>query len=417
LSFQLVHDMDLPWPSSNAALLTSLPSDGVAPALGPLATRLHTVAGALNAFVEFLPAAPLDLGAFDELRFWVNATRAARGSAAAPFYLEFSYVDAGDLPGELHRWFVPVNAPGRWELRRIGIENDRRTAINRLRFTCLTGVPFACRLDHLLAVREEMLPDLEVALASHLGANLGLPGTTAVALSQNGNPGDVQVVIPPTPGFAAGNRIRIEGGGSLAEEHSVSVVTPGVNTTLAFGGGETLLSPFPSGVATVTLLVPVIVESPPAPASPPTPAVLVTPLDAREDLDRTGYALQRDSFRARGALTVCSMRPAARACSADYQITILASERPQQRVIHDRLLDRISAARALWVLGTAFPVWILPPPALLDRATGQGAPMYVRIGTRRETAPRREGVFVVRAEVAAARKDAPLDQEGIVLNL
>jgi hypothetical protein len=57
------------------------------------------------------------------------------------------------------------------------------------------------------------------------------------------------------------------------------------------------------------------------------------------------------------------------------------------------------------------------PPALLERQLGLLAPIYARIGTRRETAPRRERPFVTRAEVGAGRIDAPLDREGIVLDL
>jgi hypothetical protein len=368
-------------------------------------------------FVEFLPLAPLDLGAFDELRFWIRSDVAADGSPAAPFYLEFSYVDAGDLPGDEHRWFVPVNGRLTWEQRRIGIESDRRTAITRFRFTCVTATRFECRIDDLRAVHEEMLADLETALVGLLEAPVDLPGLTNVPLAVTGNLGDGQVVLPPTAGFAMGNRIRVQGGAPPDPPHSVAGVATGVNTTLTFPAGEALQNTFPLPLGNVSLLVPVLVEAPPVPTVSPSPAVVLTLVDVREDLDRTGYGIQRDSFRPRGPLTVCSTRPAARAYIVDYQVTTVAPERSQQRFVQDRLLDRLSIDRPLWINGAPAPVWILPPPALLERQLALLAPIYARIGTRRETAPRRERPFVTRAEVGAARIDAPLDREGIVLDL
>jgi len=416
MSQQVVHDMNTAWTSSNpAALAVTLDPDSFI--AGPASNRLDSPAGSLGVFIEFPPLVPLDLGAFDELRFWIRSDVPADGSRAVPFYLEFSYVDAGDLPGEEHRWFVPVNGSLSWEQRRIGIESDRRTAITRFRFTCLTGTRFACRLDDLRAVHEEMLPDLEATLVGLLEAQLDLPGVTNVPLAVTGTLGDPQVVLPPTPGFAIGNRIRVQGGAPPDPPHAVAAVAGGPNTTLTFPAGDTLQNTFPLPAGNVTVLVPVLVEAPPTPMVSPTPAVVLTLLDAREDLDRTGYGIQRDSFRPRGSRTVCSTRPAARAYVVDYQVTTVAPERSQQRFVQDRLLERLSIDRPVWINGAPAPVWILAPPALLERQLGELAPIYVRIGTRRETAPRRERPFVTRAEVGAGRIDAPLDREGIVLDL
>jgi hypothetical protein len=145
--------------------------------------------------------------------------------------------------------------------------------------------------------------------------------------------------------------------------------------------------------------------------------LVLTPLDAREDLDRTGYVTQRDSFRLRGALTVCSVRPAARAYGVDYQIVARARTRTQQMFIQTALLQRLSIDVALRINGVPSPVAILPPPPVEDREVGLLAPIYLRIGTRMETAPRVEQPWVRRAEARSAPKDAPLDQEGIVIQL
>src|SRR5262249_37301157 len=147
----------------------------------------------------------LNLSSFEELRFWIRGDRPADGSAARPFYLEFSYFDTNDAPGEEHRWFVPLNQPGLWEQRRIGIHADRRSAITRLRFRCLTDSLFRCHVDELLAVHEEMLPDLEQALVRQLDRQVTLPGLTAIALSQPAAPGDAQIILTHTPDFDVGN--------------------------------------------------------------------------------------------------------------------------------------------------------------------------------------------------------------------
>ena len=45
------------------------------------------------------------------------------------------------------------------------------------------------------------------------------------------------------------------------------------------------------------------------------------------------------------------------------------------------------------------------------------APVYVRIGTRMQVAPRRGEVWVRRAQVEAGPVGAPQDREGIVVEL
>jgi len=414
----LVHGMDTAWTSSSPAHLQV--SQQIQPIFGEaIASNQLVVSSAANEFAEFVPISPINLSSFAELRFWTFANRSAQGSTAEPFYLEFSYIDANDALGEEHRWFISINQPNTWNQTRIGIESDRRSAINRLRFRVLTDFAFSLRIAQLLAVREEMLVDVEDALIQRLNQRVELPGLTNLPLSQSASPGSLQIVVPLTPQLGVGNQIRLHGGSTGDEIHEVTQVqnNPGAGTTtLHFDSGDGVLGSLVAGTATVSVIVPVILENPPTTLPSVSPAIILTPRDAREDLERTGYATQRDSFRQRGNLTVCSVRSSARAYTVDYQITAVAPEPAQQRLIHTYLLQQLSMDRGLPINGAFSPVSLLPQPSTQDdRRLGLLAPLYVRIGTRMETAVRQEVPWVKRTNVEAARIDAPADREGIVL--
>jgi hypothetical protein len=419
MSSTVVHAFDVGWVSSAPALQVSVDTDAFVGA-GPASNRLDAPAGAAGATASVTPGAPLDLSGFDELRFWIRSTRTADGSQQAPFLLELSFTDANDSVGETHAWFVPVNRRDVWEQRRIGIASERRSAVDGIRFRCLTGLPFACNVDELLAVQEEMLADVERELVATLESGVRIPGLADVPLQNAAGPGDQTVVLPLTHGFAAGNRVLVEGGSAGPEVHGVTQVDDdaGVGTTtLHFGGADAVAGTLPTGSAHVSLLSPVLVEAPPAPTPAVAPAIVATPLGAIEDQRRSGKYLQRDSFRLRGAQTVCSVRPSARAYVCDYQLTAVAPSRVQQAFLYEQILHRLSLDAGLRVNGSFAPVSLLEPPHLRHRTTGQDGPVYVRIGTRLEVAPRREQVWVEHVDVAAARIDAPLDLEGIVLEL
>jgi len=407
--------MDAPWASSSAALSVTVEPIG-ATGPGP-SNRMSAPLGAVGATATFTPAAPLDLSAFDELRFWVNADRPADGTAGAPFWLELSYRDAGDLPGEEHRWFVSVNAEGAWEQRRIGIRADRRTAVDRFRFTALDDRPFSISVDELLAVDERMLQDLEAALVAHVEDPLSAPGLTDVALTATANPGAATISVPAAVPFAAGNRILLTGGVGADETHDVTLVTAaGAANDLQLSA--TVGGTFNAGVGLVTVLVPVVVEAPPTPTPHPAPAVVITPLGLTEDPERARYHQQRDSFRPRAALVACSVRPAPRAYLADYQVAVVAQDRAQQAAIVDEFQTRLSTDVPLRVNGASWPVWILPAVPLLNREFGTLAPsIYLRVGARAEIAPRVEIPWVQRVHVGAGRPDTPADTEAIVIQL
>jgi hypothetical protein len=333
MSSAIVHALDTAWVASAAALQITVDTETFV-GEGPASNRLDAPDGAAGATATATPAAPIDLSGFDELRFWIRSSRPANGSQDAPFFLEFSFSDANDAPGAPHTWLVPVNRADTWEQRRLGVESELRSAVNQLRFRCLTNDAFTCNVDELLAVHEEMLVDVEGALAEALGA-----------------------------------------------------------------------------------VAPVVVEAPPAPTAANAPAIVATPLGAIEDQARSGQYLQRDSFRVRGAQIVCSVRPSARAYACDYELTALGTDRTQQASIYEGILRQMTLDTGLRVNGSYAPVSLLDPPQLRRRTTGQAGPVYVRIGTRLEVAPRSEQVWVQQLEVGSARIDAPLDFEQIVLEL
>jgi hypothetical protein len=415
MSHLLVHDMDGAWTSTGAALAVSLDITG-APGIGGASNRF-VGSGAASATAT-LAAGGLDLSGFDELRFWILGDRPADGSANAPFYLELFYIDQSD-PTKEFRWYVPVNEGGRWEQRFIGLGANPRASVTTIGFRALPPVPFSCSIDELLAVREEMMSDAEAALIRELERDIVLSGLTAVPTTGTPAVGDTQVVIAHTPALAAGSRIAITGGSLGVERFDASVVTHDAGagtTTVDFAPGQAVAGVF-GAPGLLSVIVPAVVETSLQPTPAPMPSVVVTILDAREALDRTVYFDQRDSFRAVGAMTTCSVRPAPRAYTLEYQLTVTSSVREQQLFIHDLLLRRFSGVTGLRINGSVAPVWTLVPPPQFVRRLGELAPIYLRIGTHAQIAPRQEQTWVRHAEVRAAPFDARSDWERVEVNL
>lgn len=151
---------------------------------GLSACLLSATAAATDHRVERALPAPEDLEEMDELRLWVRGSRAATGGAAAPFSLEVRLASAAmgfdDADNAWHR-FLPVARPGTWEMVRLSLRDlhpDVRAAMNAMRITCVhTGPGFECALGGILAVREELLGDVEAALVERLDGALTLDGS------------------------------------------------------------------------------------------------------------------------------------------------------------------------------------------------------------------------------------------------
>lgn len=402
MSSLVLHMMGTGWTTSDPARLQVAVDPAQTTVPDAASTRLAATAAPGGARAELTLPAARDLGAYEELRFWVRGDRPADGSPARPFYLEVSYADDADAPGEEHRWYVPVTRAQRWEQRRIGIEGERRGAVRRLRFSALRG-PFRCHLQELLAVRDELVRDAESALADTLsGVPAGGPRTPVAAPAA---PGDAQIVITHAPAFTAGNRILVTGGSAGAEVHDVASAShqPTTNTTtLGLSGPDRVRGTLAAGSAVVAVYAPVVADDPAAVQ----PAIVATLLDAREDPQRSQQATQRDSFRARSGRLVWSSRPGARAFALDYRLVPEAGDHALRIAVHQHLLERLARLDALRVNGALCPVQIVPAPAGAAQAA-----VYLRIGTRLEVAPRTEQPPVERLRVAAAPQDAPDELE------
>ena len=411
MSHVVVHDMDTAWTASGAALAITVEAIS-APGIGGASNRFVGTGAAADTATRALPN--LDLSTFDELRFWMSADRAADGSAATPYFLEIFYTDA-TLPGTEFRWFVPVNRENEWEQHAIGLGANPRGQVDSIGFRALTPTAFSCLVDELLAVREEMMLDAESALTTELERAVALPGLSGIATTGVPAAGDAQVVIALTPGFSAGNRIRLAGGSLGDELFDVGTVTDDAiagTTTLGFAAGATVAGAF-GGPGVVSLLVPAVPETSAQPTSVPTPSVVVTLIDAREALDRTVYFDQRDSFRSTGAITVCSVRPAPRAYLLDYQLTIAGTIRRQQLVVHDLVLQRLSNVTGLRINGDIAPVWMLAPPPQFVRRLGELSPVYLRIGTHMQIAPRVELTPVRHGGIWAGTYDQRIERTNL----
>jgi hypothetical protein len=425
----MVSDFEHEWSSSNPTLLESSLSESRIQ--GAASLQLTARAGAAGVAASFNPATPLDLNAYDELRLWTYASRAAHGTPRAPFLLELSYLDAADVPGEEHRWLIPVNRRRTWEQHRFGVAGDRRGQISSFSLRCLTNEPFQIRLDELLAVDEEPLSDVESALVGLLDG-LPVPGVSALPVS-TAAAGASTIIVGLNRRVHSGNRITIDG--TSAHHSVVDAVHDDAARTTTLTIQPALVAALGPG-ASITVTAPVVFEetpfNEPADASDlPDPVVVVTLTDQREEPQRGRNIPQRDSFRVRDGLTMCSLRPPPRPILAEYQILPAASHRAHSLALRTEILRRVGIDAGLRVNGTLLPVQTLLPPPLDIRLRAVPAPVYLHIGTRIEQGPRAEVPWVRQGLVTSGPLDTPWDptgtepppapgphdQEGIVLRL
>jgi hypothetical protein len=187
----------------NAGLWRALQPDNTTPSTSlTIATDSNTVRYGADAASLLITAsesasnhrlhrsfASLDLSAFDELRLWLRASRPADGSSVRPFYLELRLASvAMGLDHPDNRWhrFLPIAQPGQWGLVRLSLRDlpaAIRRAVNLLQVSCLNlASGFHCYIDDLIAVREELLGDVDRSLVATLHHRLSLDGNPVTAL-------------------------------------------------------------------------------------------------------------------------------------------------------------------------------------------------------------------------------------------
>ncbi len=412
----LIDGMEAVW-SSPSKLLFEAISAADSPFTGVgRCNQLVARSGSEGATIVVEPSPPLDLSQFDELRFWIKATGRADGSVVSPYYLEFKYKDIKDDPFEEHCWFVPVNASGQWEQRRIGIESERRGSIYSIMFRSLSQQPFSCYIDDILAIREDVFSDIEQALVRQILEGIRLPGVTGVPLAEDANPGDAQLVVPINRAFNTNSLIELSAPRTPPEVHRVSAVlhdVPKGTTTLSFDPSDLIRQFRPKAVGVVSVQVPITIETPPAVRSDITPAVVVTQLDIREDLERTYFNTQRDSFRIVKKKLLCSVRPSPKAYALVYQIMSTSPNRQHQLAIETTILHRLSMPVPLVVYGQPVPISTIPPPVPVDSKFGILSPIVIRLGTTMEILPRQQQALVQRVELQAGHMGAPLEKERV----
>jgi hypothetical protein len=137
---------------------------------------------------------PLDLREYDELRLAVSSNRIADGSPGAPFYLEMRLGSAGLPPGDPGnpwRRLVAMYSSGSLEIVRFSILDlppSVRSALTRVQIRCTAdGAPFTANLASLIAVREEMLGDVDAALKAKLHEQTEIKGALVPAYLHPGS--------------------------------------------------------------------------------------------------------------------------------------------------------------------------------------------------------------------------------------
>ncbi|MBZ4373791.1 hypothetical protein [Corallococcus sp. AS-1-6] len=149
--------------------------------------RITASATAAGHLLRRTLGAPVDLTPYRELRLWLNASRVATGAPAQPFFLELrlgSVALPADAASNTWNRFLPVAQASTWELHRLSLDDlapATRSAVVTLQLRCVAEGPFTCCLDDVLAVRDEMVSDVEAALLERLHNVLVVEGSPVPA--------------------------------------------------------------------------------------------------------------------------------------------------------------------------------------------------------------------------------------------
>ena len=173
--------------ASGALQLTDDPTDSHYGA-DTTSGRLTATTGALNHRLQRTLAAT-DLSGMDEIRLWFKSSRKSDGSDSYPFFLQLRLAsNAIHFDDGANTWarYFPASQAGTWQLVRFTLADlpaGIRGALTgmQLRITN-AAVPLDCRVDTVLAVREQALGDVEAALTARLDKQVSVNGTAVPAV-------------------------------------------------------------------------------------------------------------------------------------------------------------------------------------------------------------------------------------------
>lgn len=150
--------------------------------------KISATSNALNHTLQ-RPLPNLDLTNFDDIRFWLSADRPASGTPERPFYLEIRLASAAlglSNAGNTWRRFLPVQNTDNWDLVRLHLDDVPgaiRNSVNLIQLRVAdASAPFTCFLDDVLAVKEEMIGDVDAGLLALLDKNFSSNGTLVPAV-------------------------------------------------------------------------------------------------------------------------------------------------------------------------------------------------------------------------------------------
>lgn len=175
----------------SGALTFSLDSTLATPSGDASSLRIAATTAALSHIARCSFAA-VDLSNHDELRFVVQASRAAPApsgsinAALSPFYLELhlgSVALPTGNPGNLWLRRLPIEVAEAWQVIRVSLDDlpaAVRTAASVAELRCINASQaFDCHIDEVLAVRPGLLSDVEEALQIRLHGQMNI-GVTPV---------------------------------------------------------------------------------------------------------------------------------------------------------------------------------------------------------------------------------------------
>jgi hypothetical protein len=178
----------------SAELSISVDSSHPRPGAAATSAQISATEAALNHVLRRPFAPAIDLTASDELRLACFSTRLADGTPANPFFLEMRLASAAvglDAPANTWSRNLPVAQKGVWDVTRLNLADlppAIRGGVTVMQLRCIHALPpFKFNIEDLLAVRDEMIGDIDATLRVRLDSILSLNGAPVPALLHPAN--------------------------------------------------------------------------------------------------------------------------------------------------------------------------------------------------------------------------------------